>query len=67
LGDSRATLDCGGLLHQLTADHRVATHALERRRLEAAGAIIAPIHWSGASPKKLQRPTARVGWVSLGV
>ena len=48
LGDSRAMLDTGAELLQLSVDHRVATHRGERRRLEAAGALVAPIDVSGA-------------------
>lgn len=47
LGDSRAVLDTGGEVLQLSVDHRVATHRGERHRLEATGALIAPIDVSG--------------------
>ena len=48
LGDSRALADNGKTVTQLTVDHRLATHAGERRRLEAAGILVAPIDMSGA-------------------
>lgn len=48
LGDSRAVLDTGAEVLSLSVDHRVATHRSERHRLEATGALIAPIDVSGA-------------------
>ena len=55
LGDSRAVLDTGAQILQLSVDHRVATHRAERHRLERTGALIAPIDVSGepleADPK----------------
>ena len=50
IGDSRAMLDTGGEIIPLTADHRVATHKGERRRVEAMGALIAPICMTGSGP-----------------
>lgn len=47
LGDSRAVVDSGAQVVLLTEDHRVASHRGERRRLEAAGSIIAPLDISG--------------------
>ena len=47
LGDSRAVLDTGAQILQLSVDHRVATHRGERHRLERTGALIAPIDVSG--------------------
>ena len=47
LGDSRAVLDTGAQILQLSVDHRVATHRAERHRLERTGALIAPIDVSG--------------------
>lgn len=49
LGDSRAIVDTGREVTVLTDDHRVATHKLERRRLEKRGAVIAPVDISGAN------------------
>ncbi len=49
LGDSRAVLDTGAQILQLSVDHRVATHRGERHRLERTGALIAPIDVSGAA------------------
>lgn len=49
LGDSRAVLDTGGEVLQLSVDHRVATHRGERHRLEGTGALIAPIDISGGA------------------
>lgn len=48
LGDSRAVLDTGAEIVQLSVDHRVATHRQERHRLEGTGALVAPIDVSGA-------------------
>ena len=48
VGDSRASLDTGAGVVQLSVDHRVATHQGERRRLDALGVQIAPIDTSGA-------------------
>ena len=48
VGDSRASLDTGAGVVQLSVDHRVATHKEERRRLDALGVQIAPIDTSGA-------------------
>lgn len=53
LGDSRAIVDTGREVTVLTDDHRVATHKLERRRLEKKGAIIAPVDISGADRHRL--------------
>ncbi len=50
LGDSRAVLDTGANIVQLSVDHRVATHRQERHRLEGTGALVAPIDVSGANP-----------------
>ncbi len=50
LGDSRAVLDTGAQILQLSVDHRVATHRAERHRLERTGALIAPIDVSGEAP-----------------
>ncbi|KAL6776912.1 hypothetical protein ACKKBF_B03980 [Auxenochlorella protothecoides x Auxenochlorella symbiontica] len=50
VGDSRALLDLGSEVVHLTEDHRVASHKGERRRLEGAGARVAPIHVSGYGP-----------------
>jgi serine/threonine protein phosphatase PrpC len=47
LGDSRAIVDTGREVTVLTDDHRVATHRLERRRLERKGATIAPVDING--------------------
>ena len=47
LGDSRAVLDTGAQILQLSVDHRVATDRAERHRLERTGALIAPIDVSG--------------------
>ena len=47
LGDSRACLDTGKAVAQLTVDHRVATHKGERRRLQAQKVHIAPIGLDG--------------------
>ena len=47
LGDSRACLDTGAKVHQLTVDHRVATHKGERRRLQDRSVHIAPIGLDG--------------------
>ncbi len=47
VGDSRALLDTGTETLTMTVDHRVATHKAERRRVEAMGATIAPIDFSG--------------------
>lgn len=47
LGDSRALIDTGAAVTQVTVDHRVATHAEERGRLEADKILIAPIDSSG--------------------
>ena len=41
-------MDTGADTVLLTEDHRVATHQGERRRLDAMGAVIAPIDISGA-------------------
>jgi serine/threonine protein phosphatase PrpC len=49
LGDSRAVLDTGADIVQLSVDHRVATHRQERHRLEGTGALVAPIDVSGAA------------------
>lgn len=49
LGDSRAVVDTGAEVTLLTEDHCVASHREERRRLEAAGSIIAPLDISGAA------------------
>ena len=53
LGDSRAALDTGAGVVQLSVDHRVATHKGERRRLDALGVQIAPIDTSGARRRGL--------------
>jgi serine/threonine protein phosphatase PrpC len=50
LGDSRAIVDTGREVTVLTDDHRVATHRLERRRLERKGATIAPVDINGGNP-----------------
>lgn len=50
LGDSRAVLDTGTDVVSLSVDHRVATHKAERKRLEAMGAIVAPISMTGSGP-----------------
>jgi len=50
LGDSRAVMDTGAQILQLSVDHRVATHRAERHRLESTGALIAPIDVSGKPP-----------------
>lgn len=50
LGDSRAVLDTGVETINLSADHRVATHKAERRRVEAMGAIVAPLAMWGTGP-----------------
>ena len=50
LGDSRAVLDTGADIVQLSVDHRVATHRQERHRLEGTGALVAPIDVSGTCP-----------------
>jgi len=50
LGDSRAVLDTGSEVIPLTADHRVATHKAERRRVEAMGGVVAPIAMTGSGP-----------------
>ena len=50
LGDSRACLDTGAKVHQLTVDHRVATHQGERRRLQDRSVHIAPIGLDGGTP-----------------
>lgn len=52
LGDSRAVLDTGAQILQLSVDHRVATHRAERHRLERTGALIAPIDVSGEPPSR---------------
>ncbi len=49
LGDSRAIVDTGREVTVLTDDHRVASHKLERRRLEKKGAVIAPVDIGGAA------------------
>lgn len=50
LGDSRAIVDTGREVTVLTDDHRVATHKLERRRLEQKGSTIAPVDLNGGGP-----------------
>ena len=50
LGDSRAVLDTGFEIINLSADHRVATHKGERRRVEAMGGIVAPLAMFGNGP-----------------
>lgn len=50
LGDSRAMLDTGFETLNMSADHRVATHKAERRRVEAMGAIVAPLAMWGTGP-----------------
>lgn len=50
LGDSRALLDTGSDMLQLTVDHRISTHQADRHRLEQLGAQIAPIDGSGSGP-----------------
>ena len=55
LGDSTCMLDTGSVLMPVSVDHRVATHQQERRRLEALGALIAPIDLSCA-------PSALSSW-----
>ncbi|CAL5228517.1 g11669 [Coccomyxa viridis] len=64
LGDSRAVLDTGAQILQLSVDHRVATHRAERHRLERTGALIAPIDVSGQGPAA--GPYAQ-GWGPLRV
>ncbi|CAL8466137.1 g5673 [Coccomyxa elongata] len=64
LGDSRAVLDTGADIVQLSVDHRVATHRQERHRLEGTGALVAPIDVSGSGPAS--GPTAQ-GWGPLRV
>lgn len=50
LGDSRAVLDTGASVMQLTVDHRVASNKEERRRVQAVpGAVIAPVCSSGGA------------------
>ena len=46
LGDSKAMLDVGYDMIQLSVDHRVATHQGERQRLAAIDAIVAPVDLS---------------------
>ncbi|KAK9806461.1 hypothetical protein WJX73_009939 [Symbiochloris irregularis] len=50
LGDSRAIVDTGKAVTQLTVDHRLATHMGERRRLEDSKILVAPIDLSGSGP-----------------
>lgn len=50
LGDSRALLDTGSDMMQLSVDHRISTHQADRHRLEMLGAQIAPIDASGSGP-----------------
>ncbi|KAK9840789.1 hypothetical protein WJX81_004819 [Elliptochloris bilobata] len=64
IGDSRAALDTGAGVVQLSVDHRVATHKAERRRLDALGIQIAPIDTSGVGPA--DGPSA-TGWGPLRV
>lgn len=52
LGDSRAVLDTGSESMMLTVDHRVASHKGERRRVEAMGATIAPVDFTGSGPAR---------------
>lgn len=52
LGDSRAVVDNGESVVQMTEDHRVATNQSERRRVEGNGASIAPVCASGMGPAK---------------
>ena len=49
LGDSRALLDTGAAVTQVTVDHRVATQKGERARLEMNNVLVAPIASSGES------------------
>ena len=55
LGDSRALVDTGAAVSQLTVDHRVATHVGERARLELEKVLIAPIDTYGEWAPCLQR------------
>ena len=50
VGDSRALVDCGEDVMQLSVDHRIATNKSERKRLEDLGCVIAPIDASGVTP-----------------
>ncbi len=50
LGDSRAVVDTGYETMSLSADHRVASHKGERRRVEAMGGIVAPLAMWGTGP-----------------
>ena len=40
VGDSHAYLDHGGKVHRLNEDHRLDSNGEERRRVEAAGAVV---------------------------
>jgi len=50
LGDSRAVVDTGYETMSLSADHRVASHKGERRRVEAMGGTVAPLAMWGSGP-----------------
>lgn len=50
LGDSRAVVDTGMDVLVLTADHRVASNKAERHRVEAMGALVAPLAIWGSGP-----------------
>lgn len=50
LGDSRTVVDTGYETMSLSADHRVASHKGERRRVEAMGGIVAPLAMWGTGP-----------------
>jgi len=50
LGDSRAVVDTGYETVSLSADHRVASHKGERRRVEAMGGTVAPLAMWGTGP-----------------
>ncbi|KAK9816370.1 hypothetical protein WJX74_006737 [Apatococcus lobatus] len=64
VGDSRASVDCGGGVMQLSVDHRIATNKIERKRLEDLGCVIAPIDASGDGPAV---DGAKPGWGPLRV
>lgn len=50
LGDSRAVVDTGSEVFVLTADHRVASNKAERHRVQAMGALVAPLAIWGSGP-----------------
>ena len=52
VGDSRATLDTGAEVVELTQEHRIGASPAELARLEAAGGRLARLNEYGAGPSR---------------